>query len=43
MTARTNYGPVKAGTYYNILEEGFDYFKISCRGRVIFCPVYVFF
>jgi hypothetical protein len=37
----TVYGPAKPDVEYEVLEEGFDYVRVKCRGKPIYFPNYL--
>ena len=40
--ARINYGPIKSGHEYRILNKGYDYYLVSCTGKPVCVPFYIF-
>ncbi len=42
LMASLNYGEVKEGFEYRILETGYDYYLMSVRGRALYVPKWVF-
>ena len=37
-----NYGPFKKLGYYNIVDEGFDWYDVQYHGKLICVPKWVF-
>lgn len=40
--AKVDYGPIKCGKEYRILESGRDWYKVQTNGRRFYCPQWVF-
>lgn len=40
--AEESYGPIMEGRYYKILDSGYDWKRISHRGRPMYVPYWVF-
>ena len=36
------YGPLRRGRHYKVLESGYDWHKIKYRGNVLYVPFWVF-
>lgn len=42
MTANHNYGPLRAGVFYNVILEGYDWCRVKLHGKIINVPKFVF-
>lgn len=42
LEATCNYGPIKRRQDYRVLNEGFDWYMVAVRGKVIYVPKFVF-
>lgn len=42
MICKHQYGPLKLGVSYDIMEEGYDYYAVHCRGRIVYVPKWAF-
>ena len=42
MEATINYGDLKDGQDYEIIDEGRDYYAVRCQGKVLNAPMWVF-
>jgi len=40
--AHEDYGPIKRGVGYQIIQKGPDFFKVNSGGTPVFVPSYVF-
>jgi hypothetical protein len=42
MEARNNYGPIRSGNRYKVIETGLDWVLISLNGKAVYIPDWVF-
>ncbi len=42
LRASFNYGPLVGGIAYKLINQGTDWVQVSCMGRSIYAPCWVF-
>jgi len=42
ITPTINYGPLRCGHPYRLIEKGYDYYVLSAHGRPLYVPFFVF-
>lgn len=42
LTPQINYGPVRRGQPYRILDKGRDYYLVSAQGKGVYVPMHIF-
>ena len=42
LEATLSYGPLKKRHDYKVLDDGYDWYKISVKGKIVYVPKFVF-